>query len=130
MEFHLRTKKVKIVIFLLFLLCVYIFNYLFENHILVVKCPFHKYLNIYCPGCGNTRMLINFFKCKFYKSFRYNPLGFILFVIIIIFYVINIFKKIELKNKKRVLLILLCITIIYGIMRNISLFSFLAPTEI
>lgn len=101
-----------------------IFNYLF--------CPFHKITNLYCPGCGITRMLLNILKGNFYQAFRYNPLLFTL-TPLFIFLIINHFLKYKIINKKKqeIIYIILIITLItFGILRNIPLFSYLKPTKI
>lgn len=97
------------------------------------SCPIHKYLNIYCPCCGGTRMLIEFFKGNFYQSFRWNPLLFIWFIVLliysIVFIIVYIKKKVLLVPSKKTL-IFIAITLLFMILRNIELFSYLIPTEV
>ena len=69
----------------------------------------------------------------FYQAFRYNPLLFIMLPIFV-FFIINsiVTKKEPLYNKipKQILYTFIFILIIYGILRNVPLFDFLAPTFI
>ena len=98
-----------------------------------IFCPFHKFTGLYCPGCGVTRLLFSLIKLDFYQAFRYNPLVFILLIIGIIYLLIKfILKKfnIIIKVPNYVWYILIIIVIIYGILRNIPEFDWLAPTNV
>ena len=98
-----------------------------------IFCPFHKFTGLYCPGCGVTRLLFSLIKLDFYQAFRYNPLVFILLVIAIIYLLIKfILKKynIIINVPNYVWYILIIIVIIYGILRNIPEFDWLAPTNV
>ena len=109
-----------------------IYNYLilFTNY----KCPFRKYFNFYCAGCGTMRMIKSILKLNFYQAFRYNPLMFIiLFIFILYFFYVLVCKMLNIKYCKigfRSLLILCIIMIVYTIMRNVSGFEFLQPIDI
>ena len=70
-----------IVILVLWILLLNFINY---------RCPIHELLDLYCPGCGGTRMLVSFFKLDFYQSFRWNPLLFVFLVIFIIYLIVGI----------------------------------------
>ena len=98
------------------------------------SCPIHKYLNIYCPCCGGTRMLIEFFKGNFYQSFRWNPLLFIWFIVLliysIVFIIVYIKKKVLLVPSKKTLIFIAITLLLFMILRNIELFSYLIPTEV
>ena len=98
------------------------------------SCPIHKFLKIYCPGCGGTRMLIEFFKGNFYQSFRWNPLLFIWFVILLIYFIsfiiIYIKKKVLLVPSRKLLVFIVVTLLLFMILRNIELFSYLIPTEV
>lgn len=97
------------------------------------KCPW-KQLGIECAGCGSTRMLKAILKLEFYQAFRYNPLTFILLILGVI-YGIYVLISILLKKKykipgKKTLIALAIVLIVFMILRNIDMFSFLKPTEI
>ena len=89
-----------------------------------IPCIFHELTGLYCPGCGITRMFFSIIRLDFYQAFRYNPLVFILLILYLLF---KIFKV---KLPKNSIYILLIIVILYGIFRNIDLFSYLKPTSL
>ena len=107
---------------------------LIVNLNIYIPCLFHEITNLYCPGCGITRMFISIFKLDFYQAFRYNPLCFILLPIIIpyILYLVYmwVFNKTNKINKyvDKVILVITVLLIIYGIIRNIDTYSYLRPT--
>ncbi len=124
--------KSRIINFLLFIF--FLLSYFLILSKLKFKCLFKHLLNIYCPGCGTTRMINSIFKFELYQAFRYNPLFFILFIIFIPYtiYIIFIYLKkgiIKLPSIKFIL-ILIIIIIIYTIFRNIPEFIYLTPTKI
>ncbi len=41
-----------------------------------IHCPFKKFLNIECAGCGMTRAYFSLFKGDIKSAFKYNPLFF------------------------------------------------------
>lgn len=91
--------------------------------------------NLYCPGCGITRAILSIFDFKFYQAFRYNMLVVSLIVLGIIYlisctikYIVK--KEFFIKIPKYIYIALLVITILFGILRNIPAFAFLAPTTI
>lgn len=75
--------------------------------------------------------ILNF---DFYQAFRYNPLLFIFLIIGIIYTLIAIIIYIKKKElilpSKYSLIIILIIFLLYMILRNIGIFSFLIPTEV
>lgn len=96
-------------------------------------CPWKTNFHINCAGCGATRMIESIIKLDFYQAFRYNPLLFCLLIILLIYiiYILicKLLKKKYYQIKERDWLILLGIIIIYMILRNIPLFSYLKPTD-
>lgn len=98
------------------------------------KCPWNQSLNIYCAGCGGTRMFYSMLKLDFYQAFRYNPLLFILLILALLYLcyiIICKFTKIKYyKLNTKHLIIIAVITIIFMIIRNIEFFSYLQPTNI
>ena len=97
-------------------------------------CPWKKYFNIDCAGCGATRMFEALFKLDIYQAFRFNPLLFIILIIFIIYGIYILISKLFRKKyyviKERDWLILLIIVIIYMILRNIEIFNYLKPTVV
>jgi hypothetical protein len=99
-------------------------------------CAFHLITGLYCPSCGAGRMFISLAHFDFYQAFRYNPLIFIALPFLIgIFarYQIGYIrgKRITIGKFELVFFIFLVVALmVFGILRNIPQFSFLAPTEI
>ena len=98
-----------------------------------IDCPINRITGLYCTGCGITRMLLSIIQLDFYQAFRYNPLIFLSIPVIIVFIIDKIITKKEpLYNKipTKIWIIIIVILIVYGILRNIPFFDFLAPTII
>lgn len=133
MVYHLKTNKyLKIVSFLLFLVCIRIYLLISQKYGIEVNCIFSEITGLYCPGCGITRMFISLFNLDIYQAFRYNPLVFIYLIFTTFYMCIQLFTKKydRLFNNTKFLLVVLFITLIYGVMRNIEAFSYLLPTVI
>lgn len=128
----LNKKYIKIVILLLFFILVYIYTLIAQRLNISIDCPIYELTGFYCPGCGITRMFIAIFSLDFYQAFRYNPLLFILLIVYIGYIIIEIVFKKTLSNKMlvKIGIILVFIVLIYTILRNTELFSFLKPTKI
>ena len=114
-----------VLIFIIYFILVFKFN-------IYIPCLFHKITNLYCPGCGVTRMIVSLLKGNLYKAFRYNMLIFILtpFLMFFIFdYIISRKKQRDALYEKipnSIWYILIIVLVIFGIIRNI--FPFFAPT--
>lgn len=124
-------KKILICFLLLTLLITYL--HLGNKFHIYIDCPIKKLTGLYCPGCGITRMLFAILQLDFYQAFRYNPLLFICLPFFIFFIIESlILKKEPLYNKipTKIWIIIIIVFIIYGILRNIPFFDFLAPTQI
>lgn len=122
----IRDIIVLIVIFLIYAILIISFD-------IGIPCVFYEITGLYCPGCGITRLCLSLFEGDVYQAFRYNPIIFIDLPILFILFVLNIFFK-KNKNIKKItdviIIFLATITIIFGVIRNIPIFSFLAPTQI
>ena len=90
-----------------------------------VLCTFRMITNKPCPFCGTTRAVGSFFQGNFLSSWSFNPIGFVLPIIVFLM-VLNpslsrtIMLKIKsgilaIHLKNRILLISLFLTIIWGI---------------
>ena len=124
----IRKKEMKLILLLISFLIIFLFlNKVFN---FTIPCLFHEITNLYCPGCGITRMFLALFKLDFYQAFRYNPLVFILLILSIVYFLVKKIGKLNFKLPNYIYYYLLFIVIIYGILRNIPLFSFLAPTTL
>lgn len=122
---------------IVFLIFIAVYYFLFYKNGIVIPCIFNKITGFYCPGCGITRMIISLVKLEFYQAFRYNCLLFIAFpfILFLIFDALikSLFEKDNYFFKKinnKIWIFLLIIVILFGILRNISIFDYLVPTVI
>ena len=128
--------KKKIITFLLIIIGLIIYLILGEHLNIFFKCPIRSVFHLYCPGCGSTRMLRSLIHGNIYQAFRFNPLLFIAIPLYIIYLLLNLWAEkkgkisITKKLEPNIWYFLIFLFIIYGILRNIPLFKFLAPTLI
>ena len=119
---NIFTLTITLVLILLFLKLI---NY---------KCIYRDFFNIYCAGCGFTRMIKSIINLDFYQAFRYNPLLFILLIIFIPYCIYEVYLYIRYGNIKKpslkVLSVLVVVLFIYMVLRNIPKFDYLIPTKI
>lgn len=124
-----KSSKVKLIVILFFLFIIYFFL----NEVLnfSIPCLFHELTGLYCPGCGITRLFFSLLKFDFYQAFRYNPLIFILIILCLIYWIIKILLKklkgIDITTPNYIYYCLLVVVILFGILRNIPMFDYLAP---
>ena len=99
-----------------------------------VLCPFKEILNLECPGCGGTRMAVSLLHLDIYQAIRYNAYVCLTLPVLVYVFIKQsysfIFKNEILDWLDRFLIIYAAGMIIFGIIRNTSLFSWLAPTVI
>ena len=98
-----------------------------------IPCIFNLITGLHCPGCGISRMLLSLARLDFAAAFKYNALVLTASPIAAIF-VIKHYVRYILTGKSQgnkletvMLLILLILLIIFGVLRNLPAFSFLAP---
>ena len=91
-----------------------------------IPCLFNEITGWQCPGCGITRCLFSLVQFKFKDAFNYNPLVFIYLPFIIAYFIYTDYlyiydkkDKILIKIPKVFTYILVVITILFGILRNI-----------
>ena len=125
------TLKTIIILLIALILSILWFFLLDKIH---YRCPFESLLNIWCAGCGGMRMIKSTIRGDFYQAFRYNPLLFVLLILGIMFLIFMIIvyikKKVIVLPSKYVWISIICLLIIFMIIRNISYFSYLIPTEV
>lgn len=100
---------------------------------IAIACVFYEITGLYCPGCGITRSILSLIDGDIYQAFRYNPIIFIDIPLIMITSIIDFIYKDNKKVKKvtnAIYIMLLIITLVFGVLRNIPYFSFLAPTTL
>lgn len=97
-------------------------------------CPVHALTGFNCPGCGATRMAESLLHLDIYQAFRFNPFIFLTAPILVIVYLRQAYLFIIYNRVSswldKFLICYAVLLIIYGIVRNISIFSWLAPTLI
>jgi hypothetical protein len=99
-----------------------------------VDCPWKKIFDIDCAGCGTTRMVVSLIQLDFYQAFRFNPFIFVLLVLCILYlgYVLicKLLKKNYITIGKKTFIVIVLLSLIFMIFRNINGFEFLKPTVI
>ncbi len=128
----LKTIKGKIIYSLFLFLIISLFFLIIIKFKLFIPCIFHEITGLYCPGCGITRFFLSLLNLEIMQAFRYNMLIFFLLPFFI-YYVIKayycwLFNMETVIYSKQFYNIVLIITILFGILRNI--FPILAPTKI
>ena len=99
-----------------------------------VICPFKEIFNLDCPGCGGTRMAVSLLNLDIYQAIRYNAYVCISIPIVAYVYIKQAYMFIV-KNElipwiDKFLVIYADGLIVFGIIRNMEVFSWLAPTVI
>ncbi len=131
----MKKRLIKVIALAIIALAI-IFGYYFINlHFgFSIPCLFKEYLGFYCPGCGLTRMLFSLIKLDFKKAFMYNQfmfllLPFIVGVCIYFMYLYVVGKKdyILIKIPIYSWIILAIMIILWGLIRNLSMFPYLRP---
>lgn len=132
-------KRIKKVILLILVLVFFVglFEYLNESFNFGIPCPLNSIFGIACPFCGMTRAFFSLLRLDFYQAIRYNAFSVIFFPGILLYFLSEAFSFItnreHIYNKK--VFLCLCVgfavcIIVYGVIRNISCFSYLLPTEL
>ena len=100
---------------------------------LSIPCIFYEKTNLYCPGCGISRMFIKLCQLDFYGAFRSNSCIFIIFPLLICYGLFKAFKYVksgkypQTKIESIFIWSIVVILVLFGILRNIPYFSYLAP---
>ena len=99
-----------------------------------IPCVFYQMTGFYCSGCGASRALRSILHLDFYQALRYNaiftfalPLIAAYFCALFLSYIRFGKDKISEKIPMKIIWIFIAVALIYGILRNIPAFSFLAP---
>ena len=123
----MKKRLIKVIIRDVLLLLILI-GYFFLNKKtgFYIPCIFHEITGLKCPGCGITHLLFELLKLNIHEAFISNPLVFIYMPFIIVYFIyldyLYIYEKKDKILKKipnYVWIILIIITLLYGILRNI-----------
>lgn len=107
--------------------------YYLSTFVISVNCPIKRMTGFCCPGCGVTRMFLNMIKLDFYGAFRSNCAVFVLLPFLLLFFAMRAYGYIKtgvpLYNKpmKIMTAAMTAVLLIFGVLRNIPCFAFLAP---
>lgn len=102
-------------------------------YIFQIPCAIKRFFGVYCAACGTQRMLTSAVNLDFAQAFKYNPLMFCLTPIVAILYIVESVKYYKtgeiLKSRfiKFTIAIIVIISLIFMVLRNMDKFSFLAP---
>lgn len=101
-----------------------------------IECPFYKWTGFCCPGCGTGRAVQALFHGHIAEAVSYNillpVLGLPCLFILVHEYLRIVFPGLKLRPvmlSQRMILSILVIVIAFWVLRNVPMFSFLAPGE-
>lgn len=123
----MKKRLIKVIIRDVLLLLILIGYYFLNKKTgFYIPCIFHEITGYKCPGCGITHLVFALLKLNIHEAFISNPLVFIYMPFIIFYFVyldyLYIYdKKDKILNKipNYIWIILIIITLIYGIIRNV-----------
>lgn len=129
----MKKRIIKVISYtILLFISIYLIVIFLEN--IGYKCIYRELFNIYCAGCGSTRMIKAIIHLNFYQAFRYNPLIFISLVLFIPYFIYRMYVYIRYGEFRilsvKILIVFAGFLIIYMILRNIPGFEYLIPTKI
>lgn len=129
-----QIKRLIIVIGLIILAILAVIILVWQSKTIGYVCPTKRYLDIECPGCGGTRMVLSILQGDMYQAFRYNPFIMVTMPIMFLITVQQMFLFIikgTFSSWLDKILITYAITLfMFGVVRNISMLDFLKPTVI
>lgn len=129
-----QIKRLAIVIGLIMLAVFAVVILVWQSKTIGYICPTKKYLDIECPGCGGTRMVLSILQGDIYQAFRYNPFIMITLPIIFVIAIHQMFWFIIRGTFSpwldKILVVYAVALFAFGILRNIEVFNFLKPTII
>ncbi len=98
-----------------------------------IPCYIRKITGLYCPGCGVTGMCISLLKMDFAGAIKHNfaivtLLPFLLYIFGVVSYRYIRYCTKNMKKQENILIwIMIGYMIIFGVLRNLPMFSFLTP---
>lgn len=128
-------KKIKILIIMIIILVFGLLSMRYFN--IGIPCTVYEMTGLYCPGCGMTRATFSLLSLDFYQAIRYNAFSIIAIPLIGLYVVGGIyawlFNKTNFMYDKIppvIWIIFIASMLLYGFLRNVPEFAFLAPTAI
>lgn len=102
-----------------------------------IPCPFYAATGLFCCGCGASRALRSVLHLEFYQALRYNALFTLLLPLLGAYFAalgVSFIRfgedRVSAKIPKRLVWAAVAAAVLYGILRNLPAFSFLAPTAL
>lgn len=93
-----------------------------------IPCPVHALTGFYCPGCGLTRLIFSLMDLNIAQAFRFNAL---IFLLVPMYSILTLLKLKGYKKFSDILMILMIVlTLSFGLLRNLPMFSWLAPVQL
>ena len=122
----MKKRKKRIIIRDIVIIVLLVGYYFFNKYTgIYIPCIFHEITGYKCPGCGITHLVFALLKLNFKEAFTSNPLVFIYMPFIIVYFVyydyLYVYQKkdkIICKIPNWVWIILIIITLGYGVVRN------------
>ncbi|MCD7741891.1 MAG: DUF2752 domain-containing protein [Ruminococcus sp.] len=92
---------------------------------ITIPCLFYEITGFKCPGCGVTHMLVHLIRLEFKEAFESNPLLFFMLPFLLVLLIIRITfmpKWLDPNSKilSRIMLVCVVLSLVFGIVRNIS----------
>jgi hypothetical protein len=113
------------VLVIIFLSLYFLFNPSTSNFF--PKCPFHTITGLYCPGCGSQRAIHDMMHLNIFEAINHNALMLFTFTFGIGLYLYSKKKFSDLIYHPKSPLIIFGIIFLFGVLRNLDEFHFLAP---
>ena len=102
-----------------------------------IPCPLLLVTGLYCPGCGTFRAIDAGIRLNFWQAFRFNaltvfllPIVFVLLVMQTIRYINGVKSRSSGRLELIFSIIIIIISAVYFVLRNIPLFEILRPTTL
>ena len=120
-------------IFILLMLLGVVLYYLGSRYQLFLPCLFHEVTGWYCPGCGISRMSVSLVQLDFAAAWGYNPAVLVALPLLIYYTADMTFRYVKGKRPSTgklhniILYLLIGYFLVFGILRNLPAFQWMAP---
>ncbi len=96
-------------------------------------CPINKFLGIYCPGCGLSRMILNILHLDFARAFSSNCLAFVMIPVFLFLYLHHCYRYIRYNDSSTkkweeiTYYVLIGLFLAFAVVRNLYPIDILVP---